>query len=710
MASVYGDNSGRPPSNDHVSDSSSDCEMSLSDSIRATAGYKEPQSSTISIEPIENSIIPPAQTNSSFLNTWLLQPTGTSPSQAGRAASPNTESLLSLDFNPSRDLFSLTPSLIPGTDSSIINALNESFTDADGKIYSQEILTEAEAMIKKRKLIVSPNSSRNSGEREDISSSSEPEISVTSRHKKGRTEKEDKANETISGIPSSVSSVQTAKAAKPNNTDNFVWYEPPNPVTTEMEQDPVSDLNGQTEKNPIIIIEPEKDHREISKFFANEVALVKGLTASKFGSCQIVDTHKNLSKGQLIVELKMNEITTIEDILSVGKIGDWTVKCKLPLAQTVTHGVIGPIGVETPDEKILESLKEKYDQVIEATRLTKGKEKTPTLCIKVTFIGKTLPDKVNLFYQVFKVKLYVDKPWQCFNCQGYGHNATECRFKTRCLLCSGQHRMKDCPNNGNQVAKKCTNCKGDHLACYGGCPHMKLAKKVEHIKATQKLSYRDALRVVRVKEKSSVTPTNAASQVNPSNINYQIENRLMVEQTVSVSTQTDAQILTENISKVNNQMPSLLAQMAILVVELLKIGKESPERLNYSSALEVAHRISSMKTSPDVEEVIENSQPFTLKTHAANVNVQSSPDDEILAVNVGKTRTSSCERPQATSVRNPQQLPSQKAWTQVNTNRKNVPKKPSPSQLTQMKKKINIGTSDKVVNGAGPGTNRSKHK
>ena len=84
--------------------------------------------------------------------------------------------------------------------------------------------------------------------------------------------------------------------------------------------------------------------------------------------------------------------------------------------------------------------------------------------------GSDLPDYAYIYHQCYKVKLYVAGPWQCYNCQDRGHNAAGCRGKTKCVICAGPHRLRDCPGKVNKeivVVPKCANCGEGHTASYG---------------------------------------------------------------------------------------------------------------------------------------------------------------------------------------------------------------------------------------------------
>lgn len=55
---------------------------------------------------------------------------------------------------------------------------------------------------------------------------------------------------------------------------------------------------------------------------------------------------------------------------------------------------------------------------------------------------------------------------QCYNCQLYGHGASNCKVKAFCAICAENHKTSDCKS----LTIKCANCGGDHKASSNECP------------------------------------------------------------------------------------------------------------------------------------------------------------------------------------------------------------------------------------------------
>ena len=173
------------------------------------------------------------------------------------------------------------------------------------------------------------------------------------------------------------------------------------------------------------------------------------------------------------------------------KLGDFTIKCYLPMSQKVKLGIIGPIGLETDPEEIKEELIENGYPIMKVERLEIGpkdsKRKTKTM--KIWFETNLLPEHVEFMWEIFKVTPFADHPWQCFKCQKFGHNAKFCTSNQKCVICSEDHSYKECPNKDNV---KCSNYGKNHAASYGSCVAMKKEMEIQKVRTKENLSYRDA--------------------------------------------------------------------------------------------------------------------------------------------------------------------------------------------------------------------------
>ena len=247
----------------------------------------------------------------------------------------------------------------------------------------------------------------------------------------------------------------------------------------------------------VIIIEPQSKE-QLKSFFNNDLRLAKNLQNSIIGTLGIKNVRKNMSRQILIVELENPVQEKIQEILDLKGLGEFPVTCRLPLNKTVSYGVIGPIGLDTSMDELKHEILSQKLEFTSLERIYKGKDKTPTLFIKIAFNLESLPEFLKIGYQRHRVKQYIGTPWQCYRCQGFGHSAPHCRFKPRCLVCSGPHELRECDqrkNNGRATQVKCPNCQGAHTANYGGCPSYQKAKIIEKIRVEKKLSYRDATKL-----------------------------------------------------------------------------------------------------------------------------------------------------------------------------------------------------------------------
>ncbi|KAF2347690.1 hypothetical protein FHG87_021551 [Trinorchestia longiramus] len=300
--------------------------------------------------------------------------------------------------------------------------------------------------------------------------------------------------------------------------------------------------------NPIIIlVEPSmEDEAKNEKFVANDVALSKALANSAVGIAGISNIKKNLDRNILVVTMKKH----YEDVSPFLR--GWKVKCRLPANQITPVGAIGPFGKDTSSEELTEALIDAGFGGVTGERIYKGKDKIVIAFFKVVFNTTTLPQFVRIGYQQYRVSTYIGKPWHCFRCQRFGHNAVNCRAAPRCVVCSGAHNSMECPSPST---RSCCNCSGNHAAKYGGCPKIRQAREVEKITQIQKLSYRDAARqVLHAGGTSLVQPhsdqTLNISMVTQSGDKDQYSSKVQPTKLVSVGTQTGDELISPTLPNV----------------------------------------------------------------------------------------------------------------------------------------------------------------
>lgn len=364
-----------------------------------------------------------------------------------------------------------------------------------------------------------------------------------------------------------------------------------------------NNLNGIQGKNLVVLVEPVSHHDpevvDVKKFFGNDYVMSKSVYNSNFGKEKIIQISKNLKKNILIIEFDKTCTTNIDNLLKINRIADWEVKCRLPRIHTMSYGVIGPIGPDTTDEQIEEDLKEKGYVNVEAKRLVKGKDKIRTVHVRIGLEVATLPEYVIVAWQRFAVRTYVDKPWQCYKCQTFGHNASQCNGRIKCVVCSGPHSLQECKVK-NKEEIKCSNCGENHTSSYGGCKFMKRAKLVEKVRAEDKLSYRDAVKKIKSlnDERNVVAHNNIQIQpattardnsiviaTSKGNTENYIEN---IETTAETSCDNEPNINNERkklINEVKHEIitclvPQLLA--AMIKVMSLKWSEDTNENYNYA--------------------------------------------------------------------------------------------------------------------------------
>ena len=319
----------------------------------------------------------------------------------------------------------------------------------------------------------------------------------------------------------------------------------------------------------IILVKPVSDSQNLnnntSVFFNNDIQLAKNLDNSILGNIGIDNVRKNVDKDILVVYLKKNvNGDLLNEILTIDHIGNWKVDCRLPQHQKLSFGVIGPVELDTDLVELLEYLKENDPKIMKIQRLFKGKrqERTLSKCIKICYDSPNLPEHIKVGYQRFKVSVFIDAPWQCFNCQRFGHNAANCRSQQRCLLCGRNHKLSECEGKTRpNFNTKCANCGGAHAANYGGCQKYKEAKQVEKVRSEKRLSYSDAVRTI--KESNDQENPSRTSSIKPTPKMPVVPLETQSKKTNERSSQTEP-------PKEERSYESLIINFTKIILEMIK--------------------------------------------------------------------------------------------------------------------------------------------
>lgn len=263
---------------------------------------------------------------------------------------------------------------------------------------------------------------------------------------------------------------------------------------------------NKTAMDKIIIVTPTGTEEEKSKFIGRSIMLSNLLKESQFATAGIVDIRTNFHKKRISIQIKRSQ--DMNKLLNITKLGEYDIKCTQPISHTEWKGVIGPIGTYTTEEEILTALQENnHNNITKVIRLNKGKEKSPSLSIKLIFNEPNIPEFVYVNYQRFKVRPYLEKPLQCYKCQRYGHTSANCNGQERCVVCAGNHRLQDCPKQ----EVRCANCGEPHTASYPGCHKSKEAVEVEQLRSSHRITYREAVLMKQSQEQTIPMPSTSGN-------------------------------------------------------------------------------------------------------------------------------------------------------------------------------------------------------
>ncbi|KAJ3616563.1 hypothetical protein MTP99_018894, partial [Tenebrio molitor] len=243
----------------------------------------------------------------------------------------------------------------------------------------------------------------------------------------------------------------------------------------EDQNEAVQDENVKNEKPPPIILHAKYEYKKLISF-CNENAK-SGVNIKYTRDKTIIFTNK------------MSEFLRLKEVLKNSTNTQWhTYATK----EERTHGfVIYGLENHPDEEEVKQDLRSKK---INCKTVYKMKNTSHPLYVVITDNKTTLKDleenAKTVQQVVVKWKKLLNKKEiiQCHKCQSWGHSATNCFSKSKCLKCAGQHLTSECElkkdNVNDQQKIKCANCGEKHLANSTECEVYQARKQhLDKIKA-----------------------------------------------------------------------------------------------------------------------------------------------------------------------------------------------------------------------------------
>ena len=342
-------------------------------------------------------------------------------------------------------------------------------------------------------------------------------------------------------------------------------------------------------RDNIVIITPNPE--DATNFFSNNVKIYRLLMKSPFGKCGILENNRNLRKK--IQSVKIKTLEHIDEILKMDKLGDFNIRCHLiggnknneNRNQACCIGVIGPIGVDATPEEVQEILLEEGQLITKVERLNRSKKFNyePTNLMKIWFTTETLPEIIIVMAERFKVRPFINRSYQCYNCQQLGHIASTCTFPTKCVVCAEEHKLGDCPNRENGK-RKCANCGGTHTASFGECSFIIKEKKVQKLRSSEGLSYSEAVK--------KISQTNERS--NPSTESHKnVSTKAKLPTNSAISPEGRQRNNSTNLrtSQVRDASPVIDARFLGFLFEIIKLFQKPEPETDKFKAISDAYRL-----------------------------------------------------------------------------------------------------------------------
>ncbi|XP_031337236.1 uncharacterized protein LOC116182311 [Photinus pyralis] len=253
----------------------------------------------------------------------------------------------------------------------------------------------------------------------------------------------------------------------------------------------------------LVVKRKEGDFNNVSPFL---------ISKSLYGLLGEVKNVKKV-KGELLIETRTSKQS--KQFLKAKRLGEFEVKVEPHMALNTSKGVVYCKDLlNCTIEEIMENLQSQG--VIGGRRIRTKRDgefhDTPNHIL--TFNVPRLPKSIMAAFYTLQVRPYIPNPLRCFNCQRFGHSATNCKQEKRCVCGKSPHEGTLC-----EIPVECPNCKGPHKAIAKSCEVYKQEMKIQEVKILHKLSYPEAKKKVDtlVVPSMSFAQITAASPSNHSN-------------------------------------------------------------------------------------------------------------------------------------------------------------------------------------------------
>lgn len=192
-----------------------------------------------------------------------------------------------------------------------------------------------------------------------------------------------------------------------------------------------------------------------------------------------------VERGKNRVRVTCRSGKEANNIIGHPQLANLRLKAYAPRSALTCQGVIHGLPNSYQESDVIETIMSPHALVSIKIFTRPGDfQKSATL----TFNGTSLPESVFICQLKYKVKKYIPRVIVCHQCARFGHIASQCRSKSRCLNCGGAHLKNEC----DASVSYCIHCKGNHQANDRRCPKYQMQQTLRKLAVNQNVSLREA--------------------------------------------------------------------------------------------------------------------------------------------------------------------------------------------------------------------------